>query len=312
MNKFVENGVIAELDKIYILYNESEAIKTEIPSLILKKESEMRNLKDECIKNIRSIKEELQNKFISDVKSIRDNIDSSFGLCWAIPSNWAYKKDINDLYAQDRLNKKMSSMKKEGFYDNFRVYDKMFLQMLEECKKRKAEEIKKYKTELNSIALHFDKTIAELEDKEEKISKELYSTTIIAEDFFADAARISEMLKKGRADSVKEAINLTLDEKRKEEEEQRRREEARMQALFLETQAMENRMHNEAMQRAAEAQARAIREQNAAIREQNAAMEKALKTQKEANEARCVTCANRFKCSYERKQSNNCSSYIRS
>ena len=153
----------------------------------------------------------------------------------------------------------------------------------------------------------------ELYNQKEILINELTSTTLIPEELYCYAYRISSMLKQKRADSLKEAINLVFDEKRKEEEEEARREEAARREAILERQAYDNRMHNEAMQRVAEEEARAAREHNAAMeraaQEQNDILKKSAESQQRAASARCNTCANRFNCSYEKKQAYSCSSY---
>ena len=136
------------------------------------------------------------------------------------------------------------------------------------------------------------------------------------------------MLKTGRADTLKEAINLALEEDRKDREEAERRAEARQQEAILERQARDNRMHNEAMQRAAEEEARATRAHNAAMEKEARAQAQAAAAQareaarqteiaqkqardaQRAASARCAGCANNLKCSYKTKQNaGSCGAY---
>lgn len=221
-----------------------------------------------------------------------------------------WEKDFDEYYTAE-LN--------ESKYIAFRAYDAKFLSYVEACDKNVTEEKARHNEELERITERFQKKLEELYDQKGILLNELTSTTLIPEELYCYAYRISSMLKQKRADSLKEAINLALDERRKEEEEEARREEAARREAILERQAYDNRMHNEAMQRAAEEEARATREHNAAMeraaREHNAAMERAAQaqadSQRAANAARCLSCAKSGTCSYEQKQATICQAYVK-
>lgn len=235
----------------------------------------------------------------------------------------SWEKEFEKQYTKDINEKK---------YTAFKAYDDKFLSFVEDCDKKFEEESIRHEEEIDKISEKNQKKLDDLYQEKNALIDELTSTSLIPEDLYFDAWRISSMLKQKRADSLKEAINLALDEKRKEEEEEARREEAARREAILEQQAYDNRMHNEAMQRVAEAEARATREHNAAMeraaREHNAAMERAAQAQanaaqaqakaadrqirdaKSAAAARCSNCANSSKCSsYVRNNSINCPSY---
>ncbi|MBR6681246.1 MAG: hypothetical protein IKL59_08300 [Clostridia bacterium] len=240
---------------------------------------------------------------------------------------------------ENEFEKQYTTDINEKRYIAFKAYDDKFLSFVEDCDKKFEEENIRHKEEIEKIGEKNRKKLDGLHQEKNALIDELTSTSLIPEDLYFDAWRISSMLKQRRADSLKEAINLALDEKRKDEEEEARREEAARREVILEQQAYDNRMHNEAMQRAAEEEARATREHNAAMeraaREHNAAMERAAQAQATAAEAqareaqkqtrmatqqasdaergareRCNRCANAGKCSVKfGKGAIGCPSY---
>lgn len=108
------------------------------------------------------------------------------------------------------------------------------------------------------------KTQAELDN----VTEQLNAVTLIQPDLFDNAASISKLLRTQRADTLKEAINLAIEEERKENQERERREEARRQEAILEEQAYQTRMHERAMEQAAERQAAEARAHAAAMEAQ--------------------------------------------
>ena len=125
----------------------------------------------------------------------------------------------------------------------------------------------------------------------------------------------------GRADTLKEAINLAFEEDRKDAEEISRQLEASRQEAILEQQAEEARMHQQALERA-------TREHNAAMEKQahehNLAMQAIAKEQNRlakeqnniarkqneftaADHRRCQNCKNRSSCS---RDIHNCGSFV--
>ena len=313
-----EKQIIVDLDKISLLYNEQVDIENKIQSLIEAREIQLKTIKKGFKRTINSIKNEVQTAFFAAVASAEImGVTHS----WYPPRHWRSKENIKDFGWKKSFNERMSPTEKERHYNAFRSYDKLFLSMIEEYKKKEAEEKQKYQTEITSVRKQFEQSMTELSSRKEDISNQLHDITIISDRLFADATRISNILKDGRADSLKEAINLALDEKRKENAEEQRREEALRQEIILERQARENRMHNEAMQRAAEEEARVMREHNATMEraaqaQANAAQAQAKILEQQARDARaaasarCSSCANLSKCSvYTRNHSINCTSY---
>lgn len=134
----------------------------------------------------------------------------------------------------------------------------------------------------------YNETKALLEEKISDIDTQLSSIGILHKDYYDFADQLAHLLKTGRADTLKEALNLVVAEKQREaaeaelieQEMQSRREmeylaeqqEAEMRTI-AEEQADEARRHNQAMEAVA---AQMLKEQrNAALRaQQQASIEK--------------------------------------
>ena len=112
---------------------------------------------------------------------------------------------------------------------------------------------------------------------------------------FGSALHISKLLETGRADTLKEAINLAFDEDRKDAEEEARQIEAARKEAILEQQTQDAREHNAAMEREAREHNLAMQ---AAAREQNniAQQNRLAKQQNNAREQYKVTHADLTRC----------------
>ena len=195
------------------------------------------------------------------------------------------------------------------------------MKLIDNCSKEYKKQTKAHKEGLENIKDKYLKKAEQLHAEIDAIATQLDEVTLINKGMLNMAWRISDMLKQGRAETLKEAINLAFDEARKDEEEAERREEARIQEEILEQQALDNRMHNEAMQRAAEEEARANRAHRIAMEkaadEQAKAMAKQAEIAKQqardaqkAAIARCASCANYSKCTPSaRANSGSCGGY---
>ena len=229
---------------------------------------------------------------------------------------------------EKKFNQSATKEENDRFLGEFREYDRCFLKLVDICSEKYAEEFKRYEDGLEKIKEKYVAKLDRIHNEISEVCDQLEGVTLIHNDLFNNAWRISAMLKTGRADSLKEAINLALDEERKDMEEEARRAEARQQQAILEQQARDNRIHNETMARAAEEEARAMRAHNAAM--ERAAQAQAQAAQAQAREAarqtemaqrqardaqkaasaRCARCANFSKCSLRARQNAvNCSGY---
>ena len=250
----------------------------------------------------------------------------------------AWEKACKDWEAEQRLlEKKIDAVVVENakIFEDFREFDRLYLQTVEECDAYYAEREKKLLEEGNKIRQDIMARYNVIKAQMDALVEQARAVTVIHHELFEHAGAIAKLLKTGRADTLKEAINMALEEARKEEEEQQRRAEALAQEALLERQATENRLYNEAMQRAAEDQARAMREHHAemerAAREQakaaelqaqaaaaanklaqdqaRAAQVRARSAEYEARE-KCRGCVNSTKCSFAaRRNSLSCGAY---
>ncbi|MBQ9736656.1 MAG: hypothetical protein IJV96_07730 [Clostridia bacterium] len=216
----------------------------------------------------------------------------------------------------------------KAFFEAWRDYDACFLAMTQLCDEKFAEEFDKVNKATDAVKKKAVAAYKEAEKEHEALDAELAKVTLIDSDYFVIADRIAAALKRGRADTLKEAINIVLDDVRKEQAEEARREEARRREAIMEKEAEEERRHNDAMRRQAEEDARAQREHNARMEREAAAQtraaERAADEQRRAADAqrrqsqeqeraameKCRKCANSTKCSYAvKKNSLSCGAY---
>ena len=111
------------------------------------------------------------------------------------------------------------------------------------------------------------------------------------------------LLKSGRADSYKEALNIAIQEEKEEAAEAARRAEDERRTQILAAQAAEEQRHNAAMERAEQDRAKAEQERAQAEKDRANAEERARRNaQKADSEARanasrqCMVCAKRSGC----------------
>lgn len=195
---------------------------------------------------------------------------------------WCAKHNEIDEYVQcnDSLKKWIKKAKNSTFEDDDKFiemckeYARDYSAALSTLKDFADSEQKKYKKSISEIEKSYEKEKQELSTKLRDLDEKLDSFTLINPSLFYIAGNIADALDMGRADSLKEAINIALEDERKDKEEAARREEALRQEEILERQAEDNRIHNAIMQEA-ERQARYTQEQH------NRAMEAAALRQAE-------------------------------
>lgn len=172
----------------------------------------------------------------------------------------------------------------------------------------------------------------ELKKQLEAVEEQLNAVTIIHPDMTDMASDIARILEMGRADTLKEAINLALEDDRKATEEMNRQAEAQRQEAILEQQAQQTRRHQMEMEEAERAHNKAMEEET---RRNNAAMEREARAHNEAMQRaaqesnriareqgrasarqneftasdghRCQKCKNRFGCS---RNIHNCGAFV--
>lgn len=124
-------------------------------------------------------------------------------------------------------------------------------------------------------------------DKSAQIQTQISKVTLLSSEYIVLAGRISNMLKSGRADSFKEALNLAIAEKRDEEFKAQQLAEETRRTQVVEQQAYENMLHNQKMEREAAAQTQQAQLQSSiaqaqlkATEQQNAQLKQLLDYQK--------------------------------
>lgn len=305
------NAVISELEQINDWLCKINEIDNQIEVLPSKKEREIRDI------NSKYVRADNVNDYLERLPSLSSLIDvpAEDFVPLLPPKHWRDTNVAEDKECEEIIEKWLSNEGKEKLYNVFREYDKFFLSVTEECdtEYNRVKAIKASK--LDEIEKKYENISNELIAQKEHLQNQLKGTTLIPEELFEEANGILKMLKLKRADTLKEAINLVFDEKRKDEEEAQRREEAARQEAILEEQAWDNRMHNEEMERAIQEEARAMREHNEKMEQaaERSARDQAdaMVSQRAANQARCWSCAKSGTCSYERKQANICQAYVR-
>lgn len=218
------------------------------------------------------------------------------------------------------FEKNFSKEKNDALFNDFKECDKAYLSYLNSCAPIFNEAINNFKDGWQDICEDYKKKMREVAEEYAQNGKQLFQITVIDAELFELAGKIASMLEQGRAESLKEAINLAIDEDRQEKHNQAMQEEAELQTLAAQEQARAEQEHNEQMQRiaaehnrnmeiAAQEQARAAQEQARAAQEQTrVSQEQARAAQKQADEAkynasrRCQFCANFPKCSSYAKQ----------
>ena len=206
----------------------------------------------------------------------------------------------------------------DAFFAEWAKLDGEFKGFVETCKKEHDRELLILMERENEFR---EKILAEADVIEADIGAldaHLKTKNVIHPDLFYLAGNISEILEYGRADSLKEAINIALSDERHDEEENERRREAARQEAILEEQAEAEAAHNREMQRIAEREARESQRarEESARREKQAADERerrerqAQSERERARRSRCNSCINSSKCSYSAKQADSCGGYV--
>ncbi len=180
---------------------------------------------------------------------------------------------------------------------------------------RAAKEYIKYYASREDL---FQKTFDEYEEKKAALINEgleigdaLTQNTVIHIDYMKYLPKLISYLGSGRADDLKEAINLAISEEREELERAQRMEEEARRTELLERQMEEERRHNQAMEHQAAMQVQYMKDQaDQQARAEAKAKSEAWQAQARAqNEAfrRCQKCANKRACY---KGIPNCGAFV--
>ena len=210
---------------------------------------------------------------------------------------WWFIRARNDITAYSKWKKKCSDWNEtvnhfvsdgqdKKFYPQCMTYENAFMSFAKDCdayyEKQKEEKIR----EEEELHQKFSEERKELAEKERELKKQLEAVEeqlneviIIHPDMADMASDIARILERGRADTLKEAINLALEDDRKATEEMNRQAEAQRLEAILEQQAQEARRHQMEMEEAERAHNKAMEEET---RRNNAAMEREARAHNEA------------------------------
>ncbi len=146
-----------------------------------------------------------------------------------------------------------------------------------------------------------------------RLSAEMSEYDFIPQKYHHLIIPIIDLLKSGRADSYKEALNMAIAEEKENEERAQRAEEDRRRTMIMEQQAEEERRHNMRME---EEQANANRIQEAQNRAMAEAQQRADKRAKEAHynaqqmaSRRCQSCKKVSHCNMKFGGMENCGAF---
>ena len=176
-------------------------------------------------------------------------------------------------------------------------YDKEYRSMVSDCDTMFECMSKAQVVRLQTARSEHEEKIEKISQRLEANQAQLSAVTLLNPDMFDRARQIAEAIRRGRADTVKEAINIVLDDERRAEEEAQRRREAAARQAILERQAADNRRHNEEMERTAARQAAEAKRHNDEMeRSANARAEADKQERIRMAQKRCRNCAHVMEC----------------
>ncbi|MGN0172283.1 MAG: hypothetical protein ACI39E_05840, partial [Acutalibacteraceae bacterium] len=125
-----------------------------------------------------------------------------------------YKEKIDDW--NNTAKTSFVTGQNECFYSECAEFENAFLTLTKNCDAYYETEKEKNNIATNTIRKVFSEKNNELKNQLEDIETQLNAVTLIHPDMFDNAFLISKILETGRADTLKEAINLALEENRKD------------------------------------------------------------------------------------------------
>lgn len=164
-------------------------------------------------------------------------------------------------------------------------------------------EYRKYFLRVKDIMARCEKTFYDTKEEIAETLEEIDRVGVVSSEYVHFIPTMISMLQSSRADNLKEALNLAIEEDRAERQAEAVRMEEERRTAIMEQQAAEARRHNEQMEREAQMQAKIMKEQADAAdrRARQQAYDNKRAQEKEqwaANQQRhrCHKCANYPKC----------------
>ncbi len=147
-----------------------------------------------------------------------------------------------------------------------------------------------YLVVLKNLEEKIEENMAKLEEQKQLLEQ----IEIVDSNHYHLVGKMADLVRDGRADTLKEALDKAIEEDRLERNEEQRRAEEAEKLAVMKAQAEEARRHNEQMEKTARDQERATRE---------AARQAQLAREREARDAASKEAINRF---YAQKQCQQC------
>lgn len=240
-------------------------------------------------------------------------------------------------HQKKELEDKVSKIDRLSLETQWDRFDRAFLAFVHKCNNEYNREADAFDTKIKEFEEDALCRIKAINEEIRVIDEELEKVTLIHSSLFEYAGKIGEILSIGRADSLKEAINIALEDVRKDNEEKARKEEAERQEEILREQARAQELHNLEMQRKYEEAERNARieaaenrrmfeafecraqrdaaemrrQQESYQRDMKRMAEKEAQSRKNALVGRCLSCANSGRCSSSiRGKLENCPSFV--
>ncbi|MBQ8145533.1 MAG: hypothetical protein IJ039_02005 [Clostridia bacterium] len=196
-----------------------------------------------------------------------------------------WEKELDEILNEEEIT---------SFLNRFCEFDSSFVSFLRNTDAQIKDEMNASNEKKHMIYLDYSNKKREAEEHIAETERELEAIGIVTPTYYYLAHSIADVLENGRADTLKEALNIAIEDERREREEQQRREEADRQAQILERQAEEARRHNREMERAAKEQAEAAERNYEENRRHNREMERNSREQQNRSYGNsiCLSCAN--------------------
>ena len=164
---------------------------------------------------------------------------------------WFYKMS-NDLHKTKEKELQESRKKYAGSMESFRKAMSCYEKEVEEGRNEYIQynlRYYQYYPDFLDTLVGYEEKVQEAEKALEEHEMRIAECDLAAPEYFHLIPKIISMLKSGRADSYKEALNMAVEEERQDEIEAARREEEARRLMALEMQAEEERRHNMMVER---------------------------------------------------------------
>ena len=181
---------------------------------------------------------------------------------------------------ENQLNTSMTDYVRTSFAKSCCDFDSSFLSFVRGTDALIKSYINGYHERKHMLRLKYEKKKNDIDAELARLYKELEEIGILTPTYYYLAMDVCQVLENGRGDTLKEALNIAIDDERKEKEAEERRQEARRREEILRDQAEEERRHNAAMEREAREQSEAARKMQEENERHNRETEKSAREQR--------------------------------